>query len=90
MLPFCRLFRAIVSYRLGYSLQRPYPWWWTTPVVLGAFILLASALAAINVPLSAYDMDQESTFRPNDTLPPPPFSTLIPAILRHPTGGFSP
>ncbi|KAJ7655538.1 hypothetical protein B0H17DRAFT_1146374 [Mycena rosella] len=90
MLPFPRLSRAIVSYRLGYSLQRPYPGRWTTPVVLGVFILLAAALAAINVPLSAYDMDQESTFRPNDTLPPRPFSSLIPEILQHPTGGFSP
>ncbi|KAJ7619248.1 hypothetical protein B0H17DRAFT_1219711 [Mycena rosella] len=90
MLPFHHLSRAIVSYRLGYSLQHPYPGRWTTPVVLGAFILLAAALAAINVPLSAYDTDQESTFRPNDTLPPLPFSSLIPEILQHPTGGFSP
>ncbi|KAJ7677539.1 hypothetical protein B0H17DRAFT_1139556 [Mycena rosella] len=80
MLPFHRLYRAIISYRLGYSPQRPYPGRWTTPVVLGAFILLAAALAAIN----------ESTFRPNDTIPPLPFSSLIPEILRHPTGGFSP
>ncbi|KAJ7629323.1 hypothetical protein B0H17DRAFT_1284978 [Mycena rosella] len=90
MLPFHRLYRAIISYRLGYSPQRPYPGRWTTPVVLGAFILLASALAAINVPLSAYEMDQESTFRPNDTLPPLPFSSLIPEILQHPAGSFSP
>ncbi|KAJ7677537.1 hypothetical protein B0H17DRAFT_1139554 [Mycena rosella] len=90
MLPFHRLSRAIVSYRLGYSPQRPYPGRWTTPVVLGASILLATALAVINVPLSAYELDQEYTFRPNDTVPPLPFSALIPAILQHPMGGFSP
>ncbi|KAJ7655533.1 hypothetical protein B0H17DRAFT_1146370 [Mycena rosella] len=87
---FQRLSREIGSFRLGYSPQRPYPWRWTTPVVLGAFILLAVALAVVNVPLSAYEMDQESTFRPNDTLPPLPFSSLIPEILQHPTGAFSP
>ncbi|KAJ7661856.1 hypothetical protein B0H17DRAFT_1258368 [Mycena rosella] len=58
--------------------------------MLGAFVLLTAALAAINVPLSAYDIDQESTFRPNGTLPPLPFSSLIPDILQHPAGDFSP
>ncbi|KAJ7318440.1 hypothetical protein DFH08DRAFT_892546 [Mycena albidolilacea] len=81
---------AIVSYRLGYSPKRPYPWRWTTPVVSCAFLLLAIVLAAINVPLSAYEIDQQFTYRPNDTLPPLPLSNLIPQIFQHQTGGFNP
>ncbi|KAJ7661837.1 hypothetical protein B0H17DRAFT_1144482 [Mycena rosella] len=96
MLSFRRLFRAIRReptcdfLHSVIDLESAYPWRRTTPVVLGAFIFLAAALAAINMPLSAYDTDQESTFRSNDTLPPLPFSRLIPEILQHPTGGFSP
>ncbi|KAJ6468582.1 hypothetical protein DFH09DRAFT_1381104 [Mycena vulgaris] len=89
-LNFRRISRGILSYRLGYSPQRPYPWRWTTPTVLCAFILLAAFLAALNVPLSAYEVIQEFTYRPNDTLPPLPFSNLIPEMLQHPTGGFTP
>ncbi|KAJ7453863.1 hypothetical protein FB451DRAFT_1280933 [Mycena latifolia] len=90
MLLLHRIFRGIVSYRVGYSPQQPYPWRWTTPVVLGAFLLLSAVLAAINVPLSAYDIDQGFTYRPNDTLPPLPLNNMIPAILQHPMGGFTP
>ncbi|KAJ6554628.1 hypothetical protein B0H19DRAFT_1071992 [Mycena capillaripes] len=85
-----RVHRQIVSYKLGYSPQRPYPWRWTTPISLSVFLLLASVLAVINVPLSAYELIQESTFRPNDTLPPLPFYNLIPRILQHPTDSFMP
>jgi hypothetical protein len=52
--------------------------------------------AAINgiknstVPLSAYDIDQQSVFRPNDTLRPLPLSNMIPEIWHHPTGDFTP
>ncbi|KAJ6488397.1 hypothetical protein DFH09DRAFT_1105628 [Mycena vulgaris] len=58
--------------------------------VLCAFILLAAFLAALNVPLSAYEVVQEFTSRPNDTLSPLPFSNMIPEMLQHPTGGFTP
>ncbi|KAJ6572520.1 hypothetical protein DFH09DRAFT_1153060 [Mycena vulgaris] len=85
-----RRFRELISYRLGYSPQRPYPWRWTTPVVLSIFLLLSAFLAALNVPLSAYIIIQESTYRPNDTIPPLPLSYMIPAILQNPTDGFAP
>ncbi|KAJ7801697.1 hypothetical protein B0H14DRAFT_3884955 [Mycena olivaceomarginata] len=85
-----RVYKQIVSYKLGYSPQRPYPWRWTTPVSLSVFLLLASVLAVINVPLSAYELNQESTFHPNDTLSPLPFYHLIPKILQHPTDSFTP
>ncbi|KAJ7487089.1 hypothetical protein FB451DRAFT_1554181 [Mycena latifolia] len=85
-----RAYDQIVSYRLGYSPQCPYPWRWTTPISLSVFLLLASVLAVINVPLSAYELNQESTFRPNDTLSPLPFYNLIPKILQHPTDSFTP
>ncbi|KAJ6560508.1 hypothetical protein DFH09DRAFT_1364719 [Mycena vulgaris] len=85
-----RAAQEIISYRLGYSPNRPYPWPWTTPITLCIFFLLSVLLAAINVPLSAYDIGQESTDRPNDTLPPLPFSQVLPKILQHPTGIFTP
>ncbi|KAJ7795192.1 hypothetical protein B0H14DRAFT_3888418, partial [Mycena olivaceomarginata] len=85
-----RRFGELLSYRLGYSPQRPYPWRWTTPVVLGIFLLLSAFLAALNVPLSAYITLLESTYRPNDTLPPLPLSYMTPAILQNPTDGFAP
>ncbi|KAJ6463100.1 hypothetical protein DFH09DRAFT_1492310 [Mycena vulgaris] len=87
---FRRISRGILSYRLGYSPQHPYPWRWTTPVVLCIFLLLSAFLAALNVPLSAYEVVQEFTYRPNDTLPPLPFSNMIPEMLQHPTGSFTP
>ncbi|KAJ7698771.1 hypothetical protein B0H14DRAFT_3036724 [Mycena olivaceomarginata] len=80
----------IASYRLGYAPQRPYPWRWTTPIVLCAFLFISGLLAAINVPLSAYEVVQEVTYRPNDTLPPLPLSYLVPAILQHPASSFTP
>ncbi|KAJ6478438.1 hypothetical protein DFH09DRAFT_1292857 [Mycena vulgaris] len=89
-LNFRRISSGILSYRLGYSPQRPYPWRWTTPTVLCSFILLAAFLVALNVPLSAYEIVQEFTYRPNDTLPSLPFSNMIPEMLQHPTGGFTP
>ncbi|KAJ7474935.1 hypothetical protein FB451DRAFT_1397805 [Mycena latifolia] len=80
----------IASYRLGYAPQRPYPWRWTTPIVLCAFVLISGFLTAINIPLSAYELDQEFTYRANDTLPPLPLSNLIPEILQHPASSFTP
>ncbi|KAJ7512862.1 hypothetical protein B0H11DRAFT_1947718 [Mycena galericulata] len=85
-----RLSRQIVSYRVGYSPQRPYPWKWTTPAVLGTFLLLSGFLTALNVPLSAYNIVQERTYRPNDTLPALLLSNMIPGIFQNPTDGFSP
>ncbi|KAJ7764272.1 hypothetical protein B0H16DRAFT_1883540 [Mycena metata] len=90
MLSIRRVLRGIVSYRLGYGTQRPYPWRWTTPIVLCGFIALTAVLAIVNIPLSAYTVVQENTLHPNDTLPPLPFSNLIPDILESPTGNFAP
>ncbi|KAJ7162357.1 hypothetical protein C8R46DRAFT_1283197 [Mycena filopes] len=78
-----------------------YPWRWTTPIVFSTFLVLAVLLAAINtfrqlrflaksVPLSAYDVDQVFTYRPNDTLPALPLSNILPGILRHSIGDFTP
>lgn len=58
--------------------------------MLLGFLLVSVVLAIINIPLSAYTTDQEFTYHPNATLPPLPFSSLIPSILQHPTGVFSP
>ncbi|KAJ6572743.1 hypothetical protein DFH09DRAFT_1460676 [Mycena vulgaris] len=82
--------RGIISYRLGYSPQRPYPWRWMTPIVLCAFISLAAFLAVMNVPLSAYEVSQEFTYRPNDTLPPLPLSNTMLGILPSPRTDFTP
>ncbi|KAJ7166239.1 hypothetical protein C8R46DRAFT_1219987 [Mycena filopes] len=56
----------MTSYRLGYTLQRSYPWRWATPANLGVFLLISVFLALVNIPLSAYEVVQESTYRPND------------------------
>ncbi|KAJ6449895.1 hypothetical protein C8R45DRAFT_1084119 [Mycena sanguinolenta] len=87
---FERFSQELISYRLGYGLQRPYPWRWMTPLVLCIFFLLSGFLAALNVPLSAYNINQEFTYRPNDTLPHLPLSNMIPAILQHQSDGFTP
>ncbi|KAF8144743.1 hypothetical protein K438DRAFT_1873218 [Mycena galopus ATCC 62051] len=84
------LFKGIASFRLGYVEQRPYPWRWTTPIVLCAFFLICPFLAAINVPLSAYNIIQEATYRPNDSLPSLPLRNILPSILQNPTGDFAP
>ncbi|KAJ7724755.1 hypothetical protein B0H16DRAFT_1595625 [Mycena metata] len=90
-MPYLRpIFKGIGSFRLGYTEQRPYPWRWTTPIILCTFLLASTLLAVINVPLSAYDTVQEVTYRPNDTLPPLPLSNLIPSILQNPRSSFTP
>ncbi|KAF8189244.1 hypothetical protein K438DRAFT_1833194 [Mycena galopus ATCC 62051] len=83
-------FKGIASFRLGYAEQRPYPWRWTTPIVLCAFLLISSFLAVINIPLSAYSIVQEATYRPNDSLPSLPLSNILPSILQNPAGDFAP
>ncbi|KAJ7343290.1 hypothetical protein DFH08DRAFT_222221 [Mycena albidolilacea] len=87
--------RSVVSgqSRFTHSIRNAvlaYPWRWFTPIVLSAFLLISGFLVAINVPLSAYDMVQEFTSRPNDTLPPLPLSNLIPAIFQDPASSFTP
>ncbi|KAJ7235380.1 hypothetical protein C8J57DRAFT_1530812 [Mycena rebaudengoi] len=75
-----RLPQALLGHRLGYPVETPYPWRWTTPIVLLVFFLLTALLAIANIPLSAYNVVQEFTYWPNDTLAPLPFSNLIPDI----------
>ncbi|KAF7336501.1 hypothetical protein MSAN_02304800 [Mycena sanguinolenta] len=76
------LFNAIKSFRLGFTEERPYPWRWTTPVVLTLIHHL--------VPLSAYNIVQEVTYQPNDTLPPIFLNSLVPSILRNSPDSFAP
>ncbi|KAJ7323317.1 hypothetical protein DFH08DRAFT_350882 [Mycena albidolilacea] len=64
------------SFRLGYTEERPYPWKWTTPIVL--------------IPLSAYNIVQESTYRPNDTLPALALSSLVPSVFQPSANSFIP
>ncbi|KAJ7288840.1 hypothetical protein C8J57DRAFT_1460218 [Mycena rebaudengoi] len=80
----------LAKYRLGYSPQLPYPWRWTTPLALCVFLLLATFIIAINIPLSGYNIVQEFTYRPNDTLPPVLFSNMIPEFFQQTTEGFTP
>ncbi|KAJ7162410.1 hypothetical protein C8R46DRAFT_1104520 [Mycena filopes] len=81
---------TFTSYRLGYTSLRPYPWRWATPSILCIFSVISVFLAFLNVPLSAYDIIQESTYHPNDTLPPLLFSTLVPGLLQSPEVTFTP
>ncbi|KAF7336508.1 hypothetical protein MSAN_02305500 [Mycena sanguinolenta] len=80
----------IKSFRLGYNEEQPYPWRWTTPVVLCAFLLISPFLALVNVPLSAYNIIQEFTYHPNDTLPAVFLANIIPSVLQNPTDSFTP
>ncbi|KAJ7092951.1 hypothetical protein B0H15DRAFT_947762 [Mycena belliarum] len=59
--------------------------WYYIPIP--PYILLTHSSA---VPLSAYEIDQEFTYRPTDTLPPLPLSHLIPGMFQHQTGAFNP
>ncbi|KAJ7861419.1 hypothetical protein B0H14DRAFT_3617546 [Mycena olivaceomarginata] len=58
---------------------------WTSPIVLGAFLAISIFLAALNVPLSAYSVVQEFTYRPNDTLPAVALSSLVPSFFQQST-----
>ncbi|KAF7343550.1 hypothetical protein MSAN_01975500 [Mycena sanguinolenta] len=84
------IFREMKSFRLGYSEERPYPWRWTTPVVLCAFFLISPFLALVNIPLSAYNIVQEFTYQPNNTLPTIFLGNLVPSVLQNPTDNFTP
>ncbi|KAJ7166202.1 hypothetical protein C8R46DRAFT_1351602 [Mycena filopes] len=83
-------FKQITSYQLGYTSQRPYPWRWATPAILVVFLLISMFLALVNIPLSAYDIVQESTYHPNSTLSPLLFSKLVPHMLQSPQDSFEP
>ncbi|KAF8881376.1 hypothetical protein CPB85DRAFT_421177 [Mucidula mucida] len=89
-LPFNRIIRKVTKYRLGYNVQRDYPGHWTTPVVLFVYMALATFLALMNIPLTAYDTVQEYTYTPNATILPLPFSYLVPTFLRSRLPDFSP
>ncbi|KAJ6514506.1 hypothetical protein C8R47DRAFT_1190570 [Mycena vitilis] len=80
----------ITSYRLGYASQRPYPWRWATPCILAGFLVISVFLILLNIPLAAYEIVQEATYRPNDTLPPLLFSNLLPKLLQTSGISFSP
>ncbi|KAJ7861398.1 hypothetical protein B0H14DRAFT_2742135 [Mycena olivaceomarginata] len=82
--------RQLRSFRLGYTEERPYPWKWTTPIVLSAFLLISAFLAALNVPLSAYNIVQEFTYRPNETLPVVALSSLVPSVFQPSANSFTP
>ncbi|KAJ7863932.1 hypothetical protein B0H14DRAFT_3443732 [Mycena olivaceomarginata] len=84
------IFQQLRSFRLGYKEERPYPWKWTTPIVLSAFLLISAFLAALNVPLSAYNIVQEFTYRPNNTLPAVALSSLIPSVFQQSVNSFTP
>ncbi|KAJ7601891.1 hypothetical protein DFH06DRAFT_1399897 [Mycena polygramma] len=81
---------SLADFRIGYSPQRPYPWRWTTPLAL--FILFASTglLTCLNIPLSAYETVQESTYFPNATVPALPMSNMIPSFLHDDAATFAP
>ncbi|KAJ6483185.1 hypothetical protein C8R45DRAFT_1148969 [Mycena sanguinolenta] len=85
-----KILNEITSFRLGYTEERPYPWRWTTPIVLCAFLFISPFLAVVNVPLSAYNIVQEFTYRPNDSLPAVFLGNLVPSVLQSSTDSFSP
>ncbi|KAJ7174819.1 hypothetical protein C8R46DRAFT_1252916 [Mycena filopes] len=66
------------------------PWRRATPTILVVFLLISVFLAFLNVPLSAYEIVQDSTYHPNDTLPPLLFSKLAPGMLQSPADSFEP
>ncbi|KAF7326976.1 hypothetical protein MSAN_02493300 [Mycena sanguinolenta] len=85
------IFNEIKSFRLGYAEEQPaYPWRWTTPIVLCAFLFVSPFLVLVNVPLSAYNIIQEFTYHPNDTLPAVFLANIVPSVLQNPTDSFTP
>ncbi|KAF7343498.1 hypothetical protein MSAN_01969900 [Mycena sanguinolenta] len=85
------IINEIKSFRLGYAEEQPaYPWRWTTPIVLCAFLFVSPFLALVNVPLSAYNIIQEFTYHPNDTLPAVFLANIVPSVLQNPTDSFTP
>ncbi|KAJ7747809.1 hypothetical protein B0H16DRAFT_1692335 [Mycena metata] len=90
MWSFKGVLKQLTSYRLGYTPTHPYPWKWATPAILVVFLLISVFLGLVNIPLSAYDIVQESTYRPNDTLRPLLLSNMLPGILRTSAPTFAP
>ncbi|KAJ6467441.1 hypothetical protein C8R45DRAFT_1106180 [Mycena sanguinolenta] len=85
-----RIFTKIKSFQLGYAEEHPYPWKRTTPIVLCALFLITPFLTVLNVPLSAYNIVQEVTYQPNETLPTVFLGNLVPSVLQDPTDNFTP
>ncbi|KAF9008573.1 hypothetical protein BDZ89DRAFT_1048151 [Hymenopellis radicata] len=81
-LPLNRILRKITGFRLGYNVQRDLD----LPIFACADLLTKG----LEVPLTAYDIVQEYTYTPNATIPPLPFSYLIPSFLKSPLPDFSP
>ncbi|KAJ7016753.1 hypothetical protein C8F04DRAFT_1280653 [Mycena alexandri] len=54
------LLKVISTFRLGYNPQNPYPWRWTTPIVLCTFMILSALLAVINSKSTPVPLDQNS------------------------------
>ncbi|KAK7060002.1 hypothetical protein R3P38DRAFT_3524195 [Favolaschia claudopus] len=83
---------SLLSFRLGYNPlpPKPYPGRWTTPIIIVCFALLTALIVCINIPLSAYQFTQESTFRPNDTATAVPLNNWLPSFLRLPEASFTP
>ncbi|KAF7343567.1 hypothetical protein MSAN_01977200 [Mycena sanguinolenta] len=88
-----RIFNEIKSFRLGYAEERrasPSLFLHGTFVDAIAFLLISPFLAVVNVPLSAYNIVQEFTYQPNDTLPTVFLGNLVPSVLHNPTDSFTP
>ncbi|KAK0192960.1 hypothetical protein F5146DRAFT_1136801 [Armillaria mellea] len=66
-----------------------YPWRGTTPLTCIFFVGLTILLVFVNIPLSAYDIVQVSTYYPNDTSQSLPFANFLPASLRYTAGDFT-
>ncbi|KAJ6553396.1 hypothetical protein B0H19DRAFT_1377914 [Mycena capillaripes] len=77
-------------FRLGYSIQRPYPGRWTTLIVCIVYFAITVLLVLINIPLTAYDIVETFTYTPNETAAALPFSFLVPSLRRHSAGDFRP
>jgi hypothetical protein len=73
--------------------------------VLSAFLLISAFLAALNgvcridvqhqlmtaaVPLSAYNIVQEFTYHPNNTLPAVALNSLVPSVFQESANSFTP
>ncbi|KAK7007843.1 hypothetical protein R3P38DRAFT_2791982 [Favolaschia claudopus] len=79
-----------MTYRVGYSPQKNYPWRWTTPLALVILLMSTVLLTCVNIPLSGYETVEEFTYFPNASIAALPMQNLIPSFLRPATAKFSP